>query len=141
MVWATRRAPSPESTERFVGALRNHAGRPPGGERLFLLVALGAKRPRMEAAVREAIIAAWRELGSRYAVAMWARQKSFAGSLQRSFITALSLLRINKTPTRLVTSYAGALEWFETLEPIEAGVRDAWRSMLESVEDFRESSN
>ena len=108
---------------------------------LFLLVALGAKRPRLDAAVREGIIAAWREMGRRYAVAMWARQKSFAGSLQRSFITALALLRVAKTPMRLVSSYTGAMDFFETIETIEPGVRDAWRSMLESVEDFQESSD
>lgn len=141
MVLATRRAPSPESTERFVGALRNHAARHPDGEQLFLLVALGAKRPRLDAAVREAIIAAWREMGSRYAVAMWARRKSFAGSLQRSFITALALLRIAKTPMRLISSYTGAIDFFETVEPVEAGVREAWRSMLASVTDFQESSD
>lgn len=141
MVLATRQAPSLESTQRFVGALRAHVENHPEGEQLFLLVALGAKRPRLDAAVREGIVAAWREMGRRYAVAMWARQKSFAGSLQRSFITALALLRVAKTPMRLVSSYTGAMDFFETIEPIEPGVRDAWRSMLESVEDFQESSD
>lgn len=141
VVLATRRAPSPESTTRFVGALLAHAESHAEHEQLFLLVALGAKRPRLDAAVRERIIAAWREIGGRYAVAMWARQKSFAGALQRSFITALALLRINKTPMRLVSSHVGAMEFFETIEPVEASVRDAWRTMLESVKDFREPSD
>ena len=136
IVLATRRAPTPDSTKRFHNALRRHADAHADDERLFMLAALGAKRPRLDPQVRTGIIAAWRDPGYRYAVAMWARQKSFAGSLQRSFITALSLLRVRRTPMRLVNGYAAALDWFETVAPSGDGVRDAWRSMLESVPDF-----
>ena len=121
--------------------MREHAESHAEDERLFLLAALGAKRPRLDPDVRAQIIQAWRDPGHRYAVAVWARRRSFAGSLQRSFITALSMLRINKTPMRLVSSYTAAMDWFETVEPIETGVRDAWRSMLESVEDFQDSGD
>lgn len=42
---------------------------------------------------------------------------------------------------RLISSYTGAIEFFETVEPVEICVRDARRSMLESVKDFQESTD
>jgi len=141
VVVSTRRAPSAASTERFATGLRRHAAIHPDDERLFLLLALGAERPRLDPDARTALVNVWRDPGHRYTLAIWARRQSFAGAIQRSLITALSLLRVNEAPMRVVDGYAAALRWFENIEPDAAAAHQAWASMLASVPDFQAPSS
>lgn len=125
----TRQPPTAESMNAFREFLHELAADHPNA--IYLLVALGARRPRLEEEVRQAIASLWRELGEAVNVAVWVRRGSFAGALQRSFITAVSMLRIRDTPTKVVTSPDGAFDWFLSLDVGLAEHAGTWRELVE----------
>ncbi|MEM6991345.1 MAG: hypothetical protein AAF721_12625 [Myxococcota bacterium] len=129
----TRRPPTIASLEFFRDAMRDHVAKYP--ERVLLLVALRSRRPRLSQGARSMIVELWSEFGSRSVVGVWVGGQSFAKSLQRSFITALSLIRVRKTPFKVVADASDAVDWFVELEPSYATVRDDWLKAVQAVID------
>lgn len=111
----TRRPPVVEGIRKFGNLIRDATKESAAGAYVF--VALGADRPRLDEEVRKEIVVLWRELGEAMNVAVWVRRGSFAGALQRSFITAVSLLRVRSTPLKVVSGPDGAYGWFLSLNP------------------------
>lgn len=134
MVAITRRPPTTDSLEAFRDALRKHSAAYP--EQMLLLVALRSKRPRLSNSGRMKIVDMWGEFGGRIAVGVWVGGQSFARSLQRSFITAVSLIRVRDTPFRVVSTGAEAMNWFIELQPQYADLVPGWKAAIATfVED------
>ncbi len=139
MMAVTRRPPTTESLDSFRDALRKHSAAYP--DQMLLLVALRSKRPRLSNSGRTKIIDMWGEFGGRIAVGVWVGGRSFAKSLQRSFITALSLIRVRETPFRVVSEGSDALEWFSELQPRYRDLVPGWKEAVTALverEDARD---
>ncbi len=126
----TREAPSAASFAVFRDALRQHLSQLEG--KVYVFAVLRAPRPRMDPEVRAMMLALWKECGDRLVFAVWPARSSFAGALQLSFITAVSLLRLSRSPIKVVHGTAAAVDFFGDHDPELAPHREAW---IESIDE------
>lgn len=130
VVVVTREAPTVPGFVRFRETLEEQLDAIDGVIDVF--VVLRARRPRMDPNVRAMMIELWKRHGERLAFAVWPARSSFAGALQHSFIAALSLLRVSRSPLKVVRSAAMALDFFVEQNPDLAVHREAW---LEAIDE------
>ncbi|MFO0634571.1 MAG: hypothetical protein U0168_17145 [Nannocystaceae bacterium] len=127
----TRIAPTPESFAPFRDAIRELLASSDG--HAYVLVVMRARRPRLVADVRTMMLALWREIGDRIVVAAWIGRDSFAGAIQRSVVTGLSLLAIARTPIKVVSDGRDALAWFVERDATLAEHCGRWQQAIDAA--------
>lgn len=127
----TLQPPTVESLGRFRRCMtRRHEV---VGEPLLGVIALGSRRPSLDAAARESILEVWNDLGKRMqGRAVWIRRDSFAGAIQRSLVTGLLMVRRPPMLTDVVTTATDAVALLAKAEPsLDADVRARWSAELD----------
>lgn len=127
----TRVAPTTETFGQFREAVRALLAECDGPA--YVLVAMRARKPRLEPEVRTMMLELWREIGTRIVVAAWVGRDSFAGAIQRSVITGLSLLAVARTPIKVVSDGRDALAWFASRDAAIAGRCAAWQQAIDAA--------